>query len=243
MEGDVIVPRSRRADVTACLANWHLVGGLALVFLVGLVWPAPGEAVSGVDVRGERVLRSVAVVLLFVAQGLTLETPGLLDAVRSWQALLIGLLLALAVTPMLGLAVARLPLRPAEFARGFTVALAAPAALTFGVVAERAGGSRDQAIVLAAASNILGVFTVPFVLSLCLDGAAAVDPLLLLLRLVLVVLLPLAAAKTLREVLPTVRECCEQSRCRLSLPGQGRPDTAAPGRRHQPAAAGLDVSE
>lgn len=78
-------------------------------------FPALGVAAAGAE------LHLGATVGIFVVSGLLLQRGEMLTALRSTAALAYGLVAILAATPLLALAVLRLPLQPPEMALGLAV--------------------------------------------------------------------------------------------------------------------------
>ena len=105
-----------------------------------------------------------------------------------------------------------LPFLPAEFQIGFLIFCSMPTTVNSGVaLAQSAKGNFALALLLTVCTNLLGVLTVPFYLSMLLGvGGVALDPLPLLVNLLLMILLPLALGKGAREASPKVQEFVKQ---------------------------------
>jgi len=185
-----------------CIKNF-LPLGLVFCFALALSWPWLGEQVASWKSGEFRVVQTALVCLIFVISGVTLKTADIVGAVTAYAALGYGLVAIVLITPMLGFAAVDIPFKPAEFKIGLAVFCCVPTTLTSGVtLAQQAKGNGALALMLTVVSNLLGVFTVPFLLELVVDSAdVSVDGVALLLKLAVSILLPLAVGKSMREFL------------------------------------------
>lgn len=146
-----------------------------------------------------------AVCFIFVLQGLTLKTSDVASALRSVGPLAFGLVSILVVTPLLGVLITQVapPFGPREFRVGFILLSCVPTTVNSGVaLAGSASGNVAVALLLTVCSNIIGIFSVPFLLARSLSGASediALDPLPMLMKLVLTILGPLCVGKLLQQ--------------------------------------------
>jgi sodium/bile acid cotransporter 7 len=150
-----------------------------------------------------RIVQSVNVMLIFLISGFRLKTDAMKQALRHPLALLLGWFVVLVWTPLLGFAVARLPLGPPEFAVGLTLFCCVPTTLTSGaaLVAGCRGSSRaaELALMITVSTNLLGCFTTPVWLKVTLGGVdAEIDVVNLLVKLASTILLPTLLGKALQ---------------------------------------------
>jgi sodium/bile acid cotransporter 7 len=156
-----------------CLKHF-LVLGLLLAIIVGAAAPVLGAAISRWDLCGGLGcvggVQTICVVVIFVITGLTLKTDEVKEALRAWPEAIYGILSILFLTPLLALVPRELSFLPREFQIGFILFCSMPTTINSGVALVTAGkGNVALALLLTVASNLLGVFTVPFFLSLLLD--------------------------------------------------------------------------
>ena len=209
--------------ISAFVVAHFLPLGFAFAVLVSLTWPLPGRAVgSGLiaDVRAVQAANNAAV---FLVSGLTLNLSDFRAASNDWRAPTFGLLAILGVTPMLGFAALRLPLRPHEFAVGLAIFCVVPTTLGVGVALTAAAkGNQALALALTVVTNLLGIATVPYLLRAVLAGTPSatevrIDPADLALKLVFTVLVPTAVGVAARRSSPRVSTWVSAHRTALSL--------------------------
>ena len=176
--------------------------GLVCAIVVGLAAPQLGLAVGSVRVGMRGVFETAFVCLIFFISGLTLKTDDVKSAVRMWRATLFGVTSILFLTPLIALAPLHLLALPHEFRVGFLLFCCMPTTINSGVaLVQAAGGNFALALMLTVVSNLLGVATAPFLLSLLLSvSGITIDALPLLGSLVLTLLLPLLIGKACREL-------------------------------------------
>lgn len=88
-------------------------------------------------------------------------------------------------------------------AAGLTVILAMPPTLSSGIVmAVNAGGNSLAAMLFTVVYNLIGVFTLPWMLAWCLSGSGGIDsdPLKMFVKLLLLVILPFFAGYAVRRL-------------------------------------------
>jgi sodium/bile acid cotransporter 7 len=172
--------------------------GLVGVALVGLSFPQPGIYMAGLPTQ------YVAVSIIFICSGMLLRTSEVRSALSAWKATAWGSFSILLFTPLIGAALAlQLPLAP-EFQLGLILFCCMPTTLSSGIALTiQARGNMALALLLTVLTNILGVFTVPFLLERLLEAAGNVELSggQLLLDLCLSILLPLALGRLLQSFL------------------------------------------
>jgi solute carrier family 10 (sodium/bile acid cotransporter), member 7 len=169
--------------------------GLLTVAIVGLIWPAPGRAMALLPTQ------YVAVSIIFLCSGLLLRTQEIRHAASAWPATLWGMTSILFITPAVGVAVAlHAPLED-SFRLGLAIFCCMPTTLSSGIaLTSQAKGNTALALLLTVSTNLLGVFTIPFVLAIALGavGSITLSAESLLVKLCLTILLPLIAGRLLR---------------------------------------------
>lgn len=187
----------------AFFLSYHLLLGLAVAIVFGAVAPAPGKAVG----KWPFNVSNACVVLIFLLAGLKLKTAELRNAVKFPRPLLIGIVLILIVTPMLGFAYMGLSglMEFEEFVIGLAMFAVMPTTISSGVVLTTlAKGNVGLSLILSVATNIMGVVTVPFLLTLVVGaGGDSIQPLDLLGKLCLTILVPVIIGK-LMSFIPVV---------------------------------------
>lgn len=99
-----------------------------------------------------------ATIGIFFISGLLLQRGESLAALRSTVAVAYGLVTVLLITPLLALAIVRLPLQPPEVALGLAIFCCMPTTLSANVMLTTAsGGNTAVALLLTIASNTLAV--------------------------------------------------------------------------------------
>jgi sodium/bile acid cotransporter 7 len=200
------------ARVKAFLIQQHLPLGLAFFTLFGYLVPEPGRALA------ETPLNTISIVGIFLISGLQLQTSEVKEALKAYPGYIFGFLSILAISPLLCFWVSKWDLGPREFADGMALFMTMPTTISSGVLmTTEAKGNAALSVFLSAGTNLIGVATVPFFLATFLgaddsgagtgsggagDSSVAVnvklDPLDLLWKLLLTILLPLLIGKSLR---------------------------------------------
>ncbi len=194
------------------LKKQFLPVGLIAVALVGFFFPAPGLYVAQ-----RPAAQFAAIAVIFVCAGLALRTDEIRAALSAWSASLWGLLSILLVTPVVGGLIAfQLPLDP-SFQLGLALFCAMPTTVSSGIaLTAQARGNVALALLLTVSTNLIGVFSVPFVLALLLESAGQVELSAgdLLVKLCLFILLPLLAGKFLQRF---IGEWAQRNRANLTM--------------------------
>ena len=152
-------PFSERAKTVASksikiFADYFLVIGMVLVFILGVQLPRAGLALAKIPTE------YICVVVIFFIGGLQLKMDELLAGIKSYKAIIWGLLGILLVTPLLGMQITKTihfatlsdenmtttrsvvhanvsAIGPTEFAIGLQVFFTAPATMAIGIVLVR----------------------------------------------------------------------------------------------------------
>lgn len=152
---------------------------------------------------------TLMVCIIFFISGITLKGDDIASALKGYIGFFYGLVSILFVTACVGFVMVAIPFTPAEFKTGFAVFCTVPTTLTSGItLTASAHGNAALALMLTVCSNLIGVATTPFMLRLVLSTASNVslDPVELLVKLLLTVLLPLVVGKAVRGLHESVRD-------------------------------------
>ena len=177
--------------------------------LIGALVPWPGVWLDtprvdlGPDVGELGVVSSVAVFCIFFIQGMSLKTDEVVEAVGQRGAFAYGFLVILGLTSFAGLLVLHVQLEPRALITGLAIFTCMPTTVSSGVVlVKQAKGMWTLALLLTVVTNVLGIFTVPWSMQLVLhagDGAVRLNPVPLLLKLILTILLPVLLGKVAKD--------------------------------------------
>jgi len=198
-----------------------LMIGLCLSLSIGLIFPAPGLALKGVKL-GAWGIPQFAVVLIFILSGIALQSPK-----EFWQpkALIMGGAFVLFITPLIGWPMLHFLRDHVELTllQGMALFCAVPTTLSSGVaMVQQANGNVPLALFLTTVTNLAGVFTMPFSMSLIFQSTVSIDVMNMLYQLVCLTLLPLGVgmmlrkasadieifAKTHKQILTKMQNCC-----------------------------------
>ncbi|KAH9557854.1 hypothetical protein CY35_07G106600 [Sphagnum magellanicum] len=186
-----------------------LVTGVA----IGLTFPQPGQLMQQWGVS------KWTTSAIFVISGLTLSTGDVAKAAKAWPAVLFGLVSILFITPLMAVPVLRLNLVPRELVTGLAIFCCVPTTLTSGIsLTQLAGANTALALALTVTSNLLGIFTMPYMLSALVGHGSGVSlpagPLLK--ALVEILLIPLLIGKFIREIF-NVQDFVDKRKQKLSF--------------------------
>ncbi|DBA98420.1 TPA: hypothetical protein ACH3X3_012432 [Trebouxia sp. C0006] len=210
-----VAPRSGLGTVRQFLIGQFLPVGLLLAMLLGFLCPSPG--IKAADAG----LQTLTTTGIFIISGLNLKRGEATQALTAWRSILYGLATILLITPLAGFLALRLPLNPPELAFGLTVFCCMPTTLSSAVsLTQTVGGNTALALLLTVSSNLLGIFTMPFILCQLLGAsgsAVTMKPGPLLANLLKTILAPLLAGATIRSCVPAVAKLVDSNKKRMSL--------------------------
>ncbi|MGH1463426.1 MAG: bile acid:sodium symporter [Neptuniibacter sp.] len=161
--------------------------GLILSFIVAWSIPEPGSSLKDLG------MIPWMVVTIFLVNGYQTNLSELPKSRSFLYALISGGILSLIISPVIGLGISELLALPAGIALGIIVTATVPPTLsTCIVMTQISGGYPLWSLVMTVILNIIGVFTIPFMLVFLLGGNSniTVEPLSLLQTLVILVLIP-----------------------------------------------------
>ncbi|WP_428604975.1 bile acid:sodium symporter [Sedimenticola sp.] len=180
------------------MSGYFLPIGLLLAFFIAWVSPEPGTALQ------HQGLIPWMVVTIFLVNGYQTVLSQIPTSGKLWSTGLIAILINLLISPFLGLATASLLALPAGAAIGLIIIATVPSTLSSGIViTQLANGDGLKALFLTILLNLLGVFTIPFLLPLVLEnvGNLELSPWPLLKQLMIMILLPFAVGMLGRRII------------------------------------------
>jgi sodium/bile acid cotransporter 7 len=183
---------------------------LALVsaLTLGLLFPAFASGLDKLTVGGYRAVSTGAILWIFFMQGLNLKLDDVAAALKAWRGMLCGLAFILCVTPPCSFLVKPLRFMDPDLRAGLTLFMCVPSTINAGVaLVGVAQGNVPMALLMTVTANVIGVFTVPFYLSIFLGTEEAVDldPVAMISELGVTILTPAAIGMFLRRK-PLVEE-------------------------------------
>ncbi|KAG0589824.1 hypothetical protein M758_1G048600 [Ceratodon purpureus] len=187
--------------VTKWILDFASSNFLPLVLLtgvtVGLICPRPGQ------IAQQWGLSRWSTFGIFLVSGLSLKTGDILQAASAWPAALFGVVSILFITPLASIPIMRLQLTPKELATGLAIFCCVPTTLSSGVsLTQLVGANTALALALTITTNLVGIFTMPFMLSSLVGRSVGITlpagPLLK--ALVETLLVPLLIGKLFREL-------------------------------------------
>lgn len=169
------------------MKTYFLPVGLLISLLIALVAPAPGIFLK------ELGLIPWCVVIIFFVNGYQTELKELPKSKSFVYTLLVTSFICLIISPFIGLLTASALQLSVGLTLGLLVKSAVPSTLsTCIVMTNLAGGRGTWALMMTVIINIIGVFTIPFMLGITANENIDfdIDPIMLLQKLVLLVLCP-----------------------------------------------------
>jgi solute carrier family 10 (sodium/bile acid cotransporter), member 7 len=205
------------------LLKYHLPLGLAFGILLGYLVPSAGTAWSSVIPRNEWIkMSNVNVFLIFFFSGLKLQTKAVVQALKTWKAVLFGVVVIMLLTPLVSFGLVNLPFQTRELSFGLAIFFLGPTTISSGVILTgQAKGNIALGLMLTVVTNLLAIVSMPLVLSLVfadVEGVTvSIDAGALLLKLVLYILLPLLLGKGVNYCLQCTNGCTKRFKIRLKL--------------------------
>ncbi len=171
--------------------------GLILAVIVGFTLPAGGAFIS--DNNGLKII----VFLIFLVSGYQTGPKELSVDAKLFKLFLVAAVISLLAAPLLGLLFSKLLNLPLYLAMGLIIMSAVPPTISSGIViTEVSRGNGTLALFLTISLNLLGIFSMPFILDLCLKAAGPIDidQTALLFKMLFFVLLPFIVGKIIRSI-------------------------------------------
>jgi len=176
---------------------WVLPVGLCAAILAALTLPDLGVLLHGWG------LVPGLVALIFLISGLQTRAGTLRLEPRFGRTLASAALISLLLSPLLGWLLARYGGLAPDLALGLLVmALAPPTLSSCVVLTGAAGGKSLWALFMTLGLNLLGIFSIPLLLTLLVGDTAGFSPWALLWQLLSIVLLPFLCGLLLRPLVP-----------------------------------------
>ena len=171
--------------------------GLLVAVFAALLLPAGGHFIS--DNSGLRII----VFIIFLVSGYQTSSGGLSLDKRLFLLLAISSFISLLLAPLIGIIVSQILNLSLPLAIGLIIISTVPPTISSGVViTEVSRGNTILALFLTITINIIGIFTMPFVLDISLRAAGSIDidQTALLLKMLFFVLLPFVIGKMIRRI-------------------------------------------
>ena len=168
----------------------YLPVGMLVMLALSLVCPAAGSWIKPMN------LNNVFIILIFLVCGWQTNMSGLKFDRKVFFLFIAGAVASLAIAPWIAKGIGSVMGLSALTVAGLVVISAMPPTLSSGIVmTENAEGNTFLAMTLTIGYNLLGVFTLPVILSWILASSGNVDtnPLRMLINLFLLVVLPFFA--------------------------------------------------
>ncbi|MBQ9337203.1 MAG: bile acid:sodium symporter [Lentisphaeria bacterium] len=165
----------------------YLPVGMIVMLIIALI-----DARTGLWIK-QCKLSNVFIILIFLVCGWQTSMEGMKFDRKFAFLFVSGAVMSLAVSPWIGMGIARLLQLPELPVVGLVVISAVPPTLSSGIVlTETAEGNTFLSMMLTIGYNLLGVFTLPVMLSWILASSGSVDtnPVKMLIDLALLVVLP-----------------------------------------------------
>lgn len=179
------------------MKQFFLPIGLILATFGGFFLPACGVVLS--DNNGLQI----GVIIIFVISGYQTTAQGVTLDRKLCTIFLIAASISLLLAPMLAVLVSNVLQLSMSLAMGLLIISTVPPTLSSGVViTEVSNGNGVLALFLTISLNLLGLFSIPFVLDIYLNATSPIDinPMRLLTKMICIVLLPFILGKLTRKV-------------------------------------------
>lgn len=176
--------------------------GLILAIVAAIVFPGGGVFIN--DNHGLKIL----VFVIFTVSGYQTRSDGPPLDTKLARLFLVAITISLIVAPLLGLATGKILGLPFHLTMGLIIISTVPPTLSSGIViTDLSEGNGILALFLTISLNLLGIFSIPFMLDFCLKAAGPVDIAenTLLIKMLFLVLLPFVIGKLIRFLRRVIR--------------------------------------
>ncbi|OXY83731.1 bile acid:sodium symporter [Oceanimonas doudoroffii] len=175
---------------------WLLPGGLCAAIMLALLLPGPGVWLA----QWQPLPWLVAVI--FLVNGLQTRVHELRPEAGFGRVFGLALVISLLLSPLLGALLYHFSGLAPGLALGLLVVSVVPPTLSSCVVLTRlSGGNAQWSLFMTLGLNLLGIITIPLMLSLLIGSSGVLSPWPLLHKLSLMVLLPFVLGMVLRRLL------------------------------------------
>lgn len=186
------VLRNRMTEVLR--KHWFDIA-LLVVVMVAAAFPKP------LLVAADHIQARTVVVMVMFLMSVTLPTRQILGAVRRPLPVVAGVVLGFTVMPLLAFLAARIEfgLRT-DFGIGMIIVASMPCTLASAAIFTRiANGNDALSLLITLASNLFSFVATPLVLTILLGVAAGIQPLVMMQKLLLLIVVPVGLGQTLRR--------------------------------------------
>ncbi len=180
------------------MKQFFLPLGLILAVIAGIILPGGGIFLA--DNNGLKIV----VFIIFLVSGYQTGPRELTLDTKLLKVFFVAAIISLFLAPLLGLLFSKLLNLPLHLAMGLIIISTVPPTISSGVViTEVSRGNGTLALFLTISLNLLGIFSMPFVLDYCLKAAGPIDidQTALLFKMLFFVLLPFIIGKTVRTLI------------------------------------------
>jgi len=208
-------------SITKVVTKNFLVLGFVVALIIALSFPKPGIKVAELKAGDWRIVQALNSCLVFLISGLTLKYKDFLHLMKKPLSLIIGTLLILFVTPMLSFLVQNIPFHLNDFRTGLAIFCIVPTTLGVGVALTlAASGNQVLSLCLTVSTNLIGTFTVPLLMKLCISessGLGSIDVKTLCYKLAVTALLPTVVGFLMVAKFAWVSKKVNANKLRLSM--------------------------
>jgi sodium/bile acid cotransporter 7 len=171
--------------------------GLILAVIASFILPVGGTFIAGNN--GLKII----VFLIFLVSGYQTGSKELTVSRKLFLLLPVAAGISLIFAPILGLLVSKFLNLPLHLSMGLIIISTVPPTISSGVViTEVSRGNATLALFLTISLNLLGIFSIPFILDFCLKAAGPIDidQMALLFKMLFWVLLPFIIGTLVRSI-------------------------------------------
>ena len=177
--------------------QFFLPVGLITAIAAALLFPEGGHFLA--DNSGLKLF----ILVIFLVSGYQTGSKSLAVDRKLFLVLFVASCISLLLAPLLGVAVSKLLHLSLPLTMGLVIMSTVPPTISSGVViTEVSRGNTVLALFLTISLNLIGIFTIPFVLDISLKtaGSIDIDQMALLVKMLLFVLLPFVIGKFIRSL-------------------------------------------
>jgi sodium/bile acid cotransporter 7 len=166
-----------------------LIGAIAL----GITFPGAAQALDGVKIGKQKVVQDIAVIYIFLFQGMNFKIDEIKKAYSAWVSILCTLFFILFISPLSGYLVHPLSFLTPDLRTGLMLFLIMPCWMNSGcAMVAAANGSVPVGLLITVTANAIALLTIPMWLELFLESSSNIefDPVDMWKGLTLTVLVP-----------------------------------------------------
>lgn len=177
------------------MKQFFLPVGLILAVVVAILFP------NGGIILNHNYGLKILVFVIFMVSGYQTGSGGLPLNMRLARLFLVAAAISLILAPLLGLITGKILGLSWHLTMGLIIISTVPPTLSSGIIiTDLSGGNGVLALFLTISLNLLGIFSIPFMLNFCLkaSGPVDIDQNALLIKMLFFVLLPFIIGKGIR---------------------------------------------